>query len=425
MKRYEWLYIPTLYFAESLPYNIVNAVSVVMYKSMGVSNVTIGLTSYLYLPWVIKMFWAPMVDIHGTKRAWLRHMQLLMSVALGVLAVGIFSPHYLTISLVIFTVVAFLSATHDIATDGFYMLAMSRERQAFYVGIRSLFYRLGTIFATGYLVVMAGNLEKSTGDIPGAWSTILWISAGIFFALFLFHTFYLPKPGLDAGSARPRRDSKGPPFLDVFKSYFQQPKIMPIVLFILLYRLGEAMVVKMLVPFMKDKPEVGGLGVDTATVGYVYGTVGILSLVIGGILGGWLISRFGLKKCIWPMAIALNTPDLGYIYLAKTAEPALNAIYAVVALEQFGYGLGFTAFMVFLMYTSKGAYQTAHYAISTGLMALGMMIPGMISGVIQERLGYETFFITILVISIPGMLVIPFLPIEPDVKEVAKDLDIS
>lgn len=420
MKRFPWIYIPTLYIAESIPYHIVNAVSVVMYKSMGVSNVVIGMTSYLYLPWVIKMFWGPTVDLYATKRGWIRNMQILMAAAIGVLAVGVFSPSYLAISLVVFTVIAFLSATHDIATDGFYMLALSADQQAFYVGVRSLFYRIGAILTTGGLVVWAGNLEKSTGNIPQAWATILWVSAGLFVALYLFHTFYLPKPALDVKGRR--EESHTPPFFDVFKSYFQQPKIVAIVLFILLYRLAEAMVVKMLVPFMKDPRTAGGLGLDTSTVGYAYGTVGILSLVLGGLLGGWVISKFGLRKCIWPMALALNAPDIGYIYLAKAAEPTLSAVYTVVAIEQFGYGLGFTAFMVFLMYTCKGAYKTAHFAISTGLMAMGMMLPGMASGKLQEILGYPNFFIMILIASIPGMLLIFWLPLENEIKEVPKDL---
>lgn len=424
MKRHAWLYIPTLYFAESLPYHMVNTVSTFIYKSMGVSNEVIGYTSYLYLPWVIKMFWGPAVDIYATKRSWIRSMQILMAAAFAVTAVAMFSPSYLTLSLILFTAVAFLSATHDIATDGFYMLALDEKRQAFYVGIRSLFYRLGAIFTTGGLVVWAGKLELSTGNIPKSWATILWAAAGIFLLLYAFHSFYLPKP---AGDIRKNREDKtgGPSYALVFKTYFQQPGIIPIVIFILLYRLGEAMVVKMLVPFMRDPVDAGGLGLPTATVGYAYGTVGIVSLVVGGILGGAVISKFGLRRCIWPMALALNAPDIGYIYLAKAAEPTLQSVYAVVAVEQFGYGLGFTAFMVFMMYTCRGSFKTAHFAISTGLMALGMMIPGMISGKLQSVLGYENFFIMILAASIPGMAVIFFLPIEEGAKEVPKDIDLN
>ncbi|MBI4178456.1 AmpG family muropeptide MFS transporter [bacterium] len=410
MKRLTWLYVPTLYFAESLPYFMVNSVSIFMYKSMGVSNTVIGLTSYLYLPWVIKMFWGPAVDLYATKRGWIRSMQILMALAFGVLAVALFSPAYLTLSLIIFTVVAFLSATHDIATDGFYMLALSKDDQAFYVGIRSLFYRLGAIFTTSGIVIWAGRIETSTGNIPYAWSVAAWMAAGTLLALFVFHTFFLPRPPEDVKGLH--AESEEGTYLNVFKTYFQQPGILPVVLFILLYRLGEAMLVKMLVPFLRDPREAGGLGIDTAQVGFIYGTVGIVSLVAGGLLGGWVISRFGLKKCIWPMAIALNLPDAGYVYLAKTAEPAMTAVYAAVGIEQFGYGLGFTAFMVFLMETSKGAYKTAHFAISTGLMALGMMVPGMISGKLQELLGYGDFFILVLALTLPGMLIIPFLPIE-------------
>jgi PAT family beta-lactamase induction signal transducer AmpG len=425
MKRYPWLYVPTLYFAESLPYNIVNSISTFIYKSMGVSNVTIGLTSYLYLPWVIKMFWGPLVDLYATKRLWIVGMQLFIVAAFGVCAMVLFSPSFLILSLVVMTVIAFLSATHDIATDGFYMLALSPERQAFYTGLRALFYRLGTIFVIGGLVVWAGRMEKSTGNIPGAWSKILWIAAGIFSALFLFHLLYLPRPAADARRQRHSEGQSSAPFLEVFRAYFQQPRIAIIVTFILLYRLSEAMVVKMLVPFMRDSRAAGGLSLGTDTVGFAYGTIGIVSLVVGGLLGGWLIARFGLRRCFWPMAVALNTPDVGYIFLAKAKEPLLPVVYGVVALEQFGYGMGFTAFMVFLMYTSKGPYKTAHYAISTGLMALGMMLPGMLSGKLQQLLGYPNFFVMILIAAIPGMLVIPFLPIGEEVTEVPRDIDLS
>ena len=410
-KRWPWLYIPSLYFAEGLPYILINAVSVIMFKKMNVSNTVIGLTGFLYLPWVIKMFWGPVVDTVSTKRQWILATQILMAVCFLLVAAGVQVSGFLSISLVLFFITAFLSATHDIAIDGYYMLALDEKKQAFYVGIRSTFYRIAIIFATGALVVIAGTIEKSTGNIAFSWSVVFMISGGIFFLLYFFHRFYLPHPVDNVVSEGSRfGDMK-----QVFKTYFQQKNIILIVLFVLFYRLGEAILGKMTAPFLLDGVEKGGLGLETTTVGYLYGTVGMLSLVAGGIVGGWLISKFGLKKCIWPMALALKAPDLVYVYMS-TVHPSIEIIYPLVAVEQFGYGIGFTAFMVFLMYLTQEKYKTSHFAISTGIMALGMMIPGMISGYLQTLLGYTNFFIMVVFLTLPGLIVLFFLPIPEESK---------
>jgi len=410
-RRQPWLYIPTTYFAEGLPYIIVNAASVIMYKKMGLPNSLIGLTSFLYFPWVIKMLWGPLVDLYGTKRKWILATQLIMAVCFGLAAISMQTPMFFALSLIIFTLMAFVSATHDIAVDGFYMLALPEDRQAFFVGIRSTFYRLAMIFGTGVLVILAGNIESSTGDIPMSWTVVLTIAGTIFLMLFLFHHFYLPYPASDK---RGERKKGGVPFLKVFAAYFAQEKIGAIIAFILLYRLGEAMLVKMASPFLLDEVSAGGMGLSTQTVGSVYGTFGVLSLVAGGICGGVLISKFGLRKCIWPMAIALNAPDLVYVYMAAS-KPALPFVYALVCMEQFGYGVGFTAFTVYLMYTSKGEYKTSHFAISTGIMALGMMVPGIVSGYLEEALGYLNFFIVVCVATLPGLATIFFIPMDEKV----------
>jgi len=406
-KRTPWIFVPTLYFAEGIPYIIVNTVSVIMYKRMGISNELIGFTSILYLPWVIKMLWGPLVDIYSTKRNWIVFSQLAMFVALGIVAFGIHLPAFFWITLLSFVLVAFVSATHDIAADGFYMLSLDAKQQAFFVGVRSTFYRLAMIFGSGVLVVLAGNLENSTGSITMSWTAVLTIASGVFLLAFLFHRFYLPYPDADRSGAQ---EGEKAPFVEVFRTYFQQEKIVAIVLFILMYRVGEAVLVKMAAPFLLDKPEAGGMGLDTATVGYVYGTIGILGLTFGGLLGGWVIAKYGLKKCLWPMAIVLNAPHALYLYLS-IVRPALVTIYVCVAIEQFTYGFGFAAFMVFLMYVAKGRYKVAHFAISTGLMALGMMVPGMLSGVLQGWLGYTNFFIFVLGLTIPSLAILFFIPL--------------
>lgn len=405
-----WLYVPTLYFAEGLPYIIVNTVSVILYKRMGMSNEFIGLTSILYLPWVLKMFWSPLVDIRKTRRYWIICTQFIMAVLFAVLALSIPTPLFLPLTLTLFVMIAVISATHDIAVDGYYMLALDRHQQAFYIGVRSLFYRLALLCGQGLLVVWAGTLEEQTGSIPLSWMLTMFIPAVVFSAACLFHQQSLPRPVEDF-SAVANTQSRN--FTAAFTSYFTQPGIVRIVLFILLYRLGEAMLVKMAVPFMLDGPAAGGLGLSTKTVGYAYGTAGMLSLTVGGLAGGWLIARFGLKRCIWPMAIMLNAPDLVYMYMA-VVQPEAWLVYVLVACEQFGYGLGFTAFSVYLMDISRAPYKTSHFAISTGLMALGMMAPGMLSGYLQQWLGYSVFFTLVLALTVPGMMMIFFVSFDGD-----------
>ena len=406
-KPFPWIYIPTLYFAEGVPYVIVNTVSVIMYKKLGISNQLIGLTSVLYFPWVIKMFWGPIVDIYSTKRCWIIYTQLMMCLALVLVGIIVQLSYFFIISLCVFTIIAFTSATHDIATDGFYMLALDKKTQALYVGVRSTAYRLAMIFASGVLVIIAGIVEKSYGTIPLSWTVVMILAGMIFLVLFLFHRFYLPYPKSDY----PGKSSQiRTPFIDIFKTYFKQEKIAAIVIFILIYRLGEAVLVKMAAPFLLDNIANGGLALATETVGFAYGTVGVSCLIIGGLLGGWLISKFGLKKCIWPMAIMLKVPDLVYVYMA-VVKPSLGLIYLLIGLEQFGYGIGFTAFMVFLMYISRGKYTTSHFAISTGLMALGMMVPGLVSGILQNALGYTHFFILVISLTIPGLIILFFIPL--------------
>lgn len=407
--RNSWLFVPTLYFAEGLPYIIINTVSVILYKKMGIDNARIAFwTSWLYLPWVVKMFWGPLVDIYSTKRRWILSTQFAMALCLFSAAYLLNTEGYFFLSLSAFVVGAFVSATHDIAADGFYMLSLSKEDQALFAGIRATFYRLAMIFGSGLLVYTAGRIEATTGSIPLSWTVVISAAALVFVLVPLYHMFALPFPATDSKRS-PREATSDVPFLEIFRSYFKQENIGALIAFILLYRFAEAMLLKLAPPFLLDPRGAGGLGLSTTQVGLAYGTVGMICLVAGGILGGWLISRFGLRKCIWPMALTLHFPDLFYVYMAY-AQPDIGLAYVLVALEQFGYGLGFTAFMVYLMYAARGRYKTSHFAISTGIMALGMMLPGFISGYLQQTVGYQMFFVIVCVLAIPGILTILFIP---------------
>lgn len=406
-----WLFVPTLYFAEGVPYVIINNVSVIVYKQLGVDNTQIAFwTSFLYLPWVLKMFWGPIVDGYATKRKWTIYTQLTMVLCLLSLAFSLQSANFFVISLIILIIGAFISATHDIAADGFYMLALERDAQAFFVGIRSTFYRFATIFAAGIVVFLAGQLEIKLDNITLGWTIAIAISALIFAAIAIFHWFALPVSITDLEqkiSVRAIVDF----YRQTIQSYFNQPKILAVLAFILFYRFGEGMLVKISAPFLLDETAVGGLGLSTSDVGLAYGTIGTFALVLGGVIGGILIAEFELKKIIWWMAIALNLPNLFYVYMAYT-QPAIPLVYVLVAIEQFGYGLGMAAYSVYLIYIAKEEYKTSHFAISTGIMALGMMLPGFISGYLQQVLGYPMFFILVCLLAIPGIFTLYFIPLD-------------
>ncbi len=406
--RNPWSFLATLYFAEGLPYVLINTVSVILYKRMGIDNAAIAFwTSWLYLPWVIKMFWGPFVDVYSTKRRWILGTQAAMSLCMFVIAFSLRTESFFALSLAAFFAGAFVSATYDIAADGFYMLALSEKEQAFFVGLRAGFYRLAMIFGSGVLVFVAGVLETSTRDIAWSWSTVMVVSGLIFASAGVYHKFMLPYPAADRGRSSSDRPDEAS-FREVVRSYFGQKKVGVLLAFILFYRLGEAMLLKLVTPFLLDTHDAGGLSLTTKQVGLVYGTVGVVCLVSGGILGGWLISRFGFRRCVWPLVVTMHLPDLLFVYMAY-AQPGIGLVYPLVALEQFGYGMGFTVFTIYLMYSVHENYKTSHYAISTGIMALGMMLPGFASGWVQQAVGYRMFFIIVCLLTVPGMLTIPFL----------------
>jgi MFS transporter, PAT family, beta-lactamase induction signal transducer AmpG len=602
-----WFWIPSLYFAEGMPYIVVMTVSVIMYKRLGISNTDIALyTSWLYLPWVIKPLWSPIVDLLRTKRFWIITMQLIIGAGLAGVALTIPVPHFFQYTLVFFWLLAFSSATHDIAADGFYMLGLSEHDQAFFVGIRSTFYRFAMITGQGLLIILAGYLESSTGlgqielevksvtsnvqykqdysnqiyaingdlkllhspevleistniipktkldsiqkfvddenikngydqkielsaetkidksekswwnevivsnlekfiknnfgkennlkqvesssgnvgiiklflskqpekneqiivnisessgdksiklikgtrfvftqnnwnnpalvlfqidpklksetsatftaisgNIPFAWTITFAILTILFIIFFIYHKFILPYPKSDISTKSESSNVFGE-FFRTFALFFKKKNIGLIITFLLIYRLGESQLIKLASPFLLDAKEVGGLALTTGEVGFVYGTVGILALVIGGLSGGFLASKHGLKFWLWWMLIAINLPNAVYVYLSYVMPDSFFIILTCVAIEQFGYGFGFTAYMLFMIYFSEGEHKTAHFAITTGFMALGMMIPGMISGWLQELIGYQHFFIWVMIATIPSFIVAKFIPLDSE-----------
>ncbi|MBP5314585.1 MAG: MFS transporter [Muribaculaceae bacterium] len=434
-KRSPWAWIPTLYFAQGIPYFAVNTISVLMFKRLGMSNADIALyTGWLYLPWVIKPFWSPFVDIIKTKRWWTVLMQIIVAVALAGVALTLPSPEVtkdvlagvevtdataapvssFIFALAIFWVMAFASATHDIASDGYYMLALNTNEQSLFVGIRSTFYRLASIFGQGVIVILAGMMETGMQDIPAAWRITFIVMSVFFGVVALYHTFILPRPASDRSVIKEGEKATAKTivneFARTFGTFFRKPFVWLAILFMLLYRLPEAQLIKIIQPFLVDPMKAGGLGLDTASVGIAYGTIGIIGLTVGGIVGGICASNGGLKKWIWPMALCFTLNSLVYVFLSNlmpdyTTVAGKFTIYGCVFLEQFSYGFGFTAFMLFMMYFADGEHKTSHYAICTAFMALGMMIPGMFAGQLEEFFGYKNFFWWVLACNAATLLV--------------------
>ena len=408
-----WRWIPTLYFGQGLPYVAVMMLSVVMYKNLGLSNTDIAYyTSWLYLPWVIKPLWSPLVDLVRTKRAWIVAMQLVVGAAFACVALTLPASQFVRYTLAFFWLLAFASATHDIAADGFYMLALEQQKQAAFVGIRSTFYRCAMIFGQGALVWFAGRMTTHLGDAKTAWQWVFFALALGFVGLAFAHHFSLPRPNADA--TRARSTDFFAEFIETFRSFFTKPKLLLALGFMLTYRLGEAQALKLIAPFMLDARDKGGLGFSTEQFGFIYGTIGVLALSIGGIAGGLVISRNGLRAWLWPMILAVHLPNLLFVALAFTQPNSPWLVTLAIALEQFGYGFGFAAYLLFMIWFADGPHKTAHYALCTGFMALGMMLPGMVSGRIQEALGYPQFFIWVCVCTLPSMALLHFLNIPAD-----------
>ena len=401
-----WYWIPVLNFASGFPYVIIISVSVLMYKNLGISNEDIGLyTSLLYLPWVIKPLWSPFIDLYGTKRNWFITMQLLISIAFLIVGFIIPTSHFFVLSLAVFWVAAFASASNDVASDGFYMLALRKEQQSFFLGIRSTFYRASMLTGNGLIILLAGYLEHRFGNNQQAWSYTMIFVGIVMTILTVYNYFATPKAELPIPVGQEEEKN----FSKVFISFFKKKQIVLILAFILLFRLGESQLLKMLTPFLVDPINSGGMGLETEDVGIIYGTFGLIALTVGGILGGIVISRDGLGKWMLPMILAMHLPIIGFVLLSHFHPSSVVYIYLTVIAEQFGYGFGFAAFMMYLIYVADGESKTSHYSIATGFMALGMMLPGMVSGYIQDYLGYGNFFIWVFIATVPGLILSRFL----------------
>ncbi len=417
-----WSWIPSLYFAEGLPYVAVMTISLILYKQLGLSNADITFyTSWLYLPWVIKPLWSPFIDIVKTKRWWITTMQLLIGAAFGGIAFTIPSDFWLQGTLCFFWLMAFASATHDIAADGFYMLGLDQHDQAWFVGIRSTFYRFATIFGQGVLVMIAGNLQVVfRNSIAFSWSLMFYGVAGLFIAIWLWHSYVLPHPSEDEENTHVEGEVKTVSsnsilrdLLLTIKTFFKKEQVVAGILFMLFYRMPEGLLAKVSSLFLIDNVHNGGLGLSPQEIGLVQGTVGVIGLTLGGILGGMCAGKDGLKKWLWPMVCAITLPDLVYVYLAFDLPANFIIVNICVFVEQFGYGFGFTAYMLYLIYYSRGNYKTSHYALCTAFMALSMMIPGLFAGALQEAVGYQMFFLIVIAFCSVTFVVTSLLKIDP------------
>ena len=414
-KRNPWAWVPTLYFAEGVPYVAVMTISLILYKRMGMSNTDITLyTSWLYLPWVIKPLWSPFVDMMKSKRCWIVTMQLLVGAALGGVAFTIPVSWWLQGTLCFFWLMAFASATHDIAADGFYMMGLDEHEQAYFVGIRSTFYRIATIFSSGLLVGLAGALQVITRSIRYSWSLVFYLMAGLFIAFWLYHNWVLPRPSEDSEKQTKTVSGIWNEFCQTLITFFQKPQVLAGICFMLFYRMPEGLLAKVSALFLVDAPHNGGLGLSDGEYGLVQGTVGVIGLTIGGILGGFCASRDGLKRWLWPMVLAITLPDIVYVLLAYLLPSSLVTISVCVFIEQFGYGFGFSAYMLYLIYYSQGEHTTSHYALCTAFMALSMMIPGLFAGALQESVGYRMFFIIVMLACAMTYAVTACLKIDPE-----------
>lgn len=409
-QRAPFTWVPTLYFAEGIPFFAVSLIAGILYKRLGLGNDVIALyTKLLLLPWSLKPLWSPLLEMFKTKKYFVVLLQLVGGVSLGLIALCLPLPAYFLYTIVLFAVVAFCSSTHDIAADGLYIASLSPKEQAAYAGWQSGFYSLARLFSQGGLIILAGYLEARM-DVPHAWMAIFGTMGVILMLLGLYHARALPTGGAarHSGSLREIRAT----FRDVLISFLKKPNILLLLLFILLYRVGEGQVVTIGPLFLVDKRSAGGLGLTMDLFGTIYGTVGTLAFLAGTVLGGYFTSWLGLRRAILPLICAMNFPNLAYVYLSVVRPTDHVLIASAMSVEMFGYGFGFVGVMLLMMQEiAPGKYQTAHYAFANSLMNLGLMIPGAVSGKIQMALGYRRFFVWVLISSLPALILARFVPI--------------
>lgn len=409
-----WAWIPSLYFAEGLPYIAVTVLSLQVYMQMGLSDAEVTFyTSWLYLPWVIKPLWSPFLDLIKTKRWWIVIMQLLVGAAFAGVAFTVNTSLWLQGTICFFWLLAFSSATHDVGADGFYMMGLNQHDQAFFVGIRSTFYRISMVVGKGGLIALAGFLHKNF-DIQWTWSLVFYGLMALFMGLSLYHRFILPRPSEDSERKQVSASQLLRSFGETFISFFKKEQALTTICFLLLFRLPEALIIPISQLFLQAPKGKGGLALSEIEYGTVNGVIGVTGLLIGGIIGGMMISRDGLKRWIWPMTAAITLPNLAYVYLAYMLPDNVIAISIAVFIENFGYGFGFSAYMLFMIYFSQGEHKTSHYALCTGFMALSMMIPGLFAGALAQVVGYRWFFVIVMIVCILPFLVAHQLRIDED-----------
>ena len=381
---------------------------------MGLSDAEVTFyTSWLYLPWVIKPLWSPFLDLIKTKRWWIIIMQLLVGAAFAGVAFTVNTSLWLQGTICFFWLLAFSSATHDVGADGFYMMGLNQHDQAFFVGIRSTFYRISMVVGKGGLIALAGFLHKNF-DIQWAWSLVFYGLMALFMGLALYHRFILPRPSEDSERAQVSASHLLHSFGETFLSFFKKEQALTTICFLLLFRLPEALIIPISQLFLQASKAKGGLALSEIEYGTVNGVVGVVGLLIGGVIGGMMISRDGLKRWIWPMTAAITLPNLAYVYLAYILPDNVLAISIAVFVENFGYGFGFSAYMLFMIYFSRGEHKTSHYALCTGFMALSMMIPGLFAGALAQAVGYRWFFVIVMIVCIFPFLVAHQLRIDED-----------
>jgi len=411
--------VPSLYLAQGLPYAVVMSLALVLYRDLGVSNAQIAwITGWMYLPWVIKPLWSPLLVLVASERRWTLWMQGAISLSFAIIALLLARPwpDWLIIVIGIMWIIAFASATHDVAADGYYLRALDQDEQARFVGVRSLAFRVAMLSVSGVFVALIGLLFERTEDPFDVWAQAFALLAIGLALLALWHAFALPRCEEGPERASPQSMPFGvmlrkaiTQYRVVIADFFSHPDLLPILCFLLLYRFSESQLLRLIVPFLMDGPERGGLALSHAELGFGYGGLGVVALSLGGLLGGYSIARWGLRRMIWPMAWCLNLPNLAYAVLAWHPQLDKFWVYAAITIEQLGYGFGFAAYLVFMLRVAQGRHPTAHYALCTGLMALGMMIPGMPAGWIQSSIGYPGFFIWVLISAIPSMIAVAWI----------------
>lgn len=400
VKPYAW--VPSLYLGEALPFSAVMLLSLVMFKEMGLTDAQITVyTGWLGTPWVIKPLWSPIVDNLKTKRWWIITMQFLMAVALAVVAFTLPTSYWLKGSLAVFFVIALASATHDISADGFYIIGLDNKDQELYVGVRNTFYRIGMVIGQGGLVLLVGYMQEGVfgtelQPVLSSWTAVFIIVAVLMLLLGLYHACVLPRV---ERSVHDRFDlvEQMREFVKTLAVFISKPHIVTSLCFILLFRLPEGLLAKIVPLFLTRTAAEGGLALSDTDFGLIYGTLGVIGLLAGGLVGGWAVSRWGLRRCLWPLVMCITLPDVVYVYLSYCPTDNLWLIGSCVCVEQIGYGLGFAAYTLYLVTFSRGERSTAVFSICTAGQYLGgVMLPGMLSGLISDSIGYQKFFLLIM-----------------------------